>query len=85
MDNGVKPNTIFCSGNNTATATAQPSSSAQATGSQTSGAPGSSGSSSSPKKSNAAMPGVVAPIHVSKAGLGMMGMVVVSLLAGAFL
>lgn len=80
QEGGVNPSTIFCSGNNTATATGKPS--ATSSGSSTSGSTtGPSGSA----QSTGAAPAVLAPQSVSKAGLGMLGMIVVSAFAGALL
>lgn len=77
MENGVAPGSIFCNANNTATATGTPSGMASSTASGTNG--GSSGTSSA-----GAASGVVVP-QVSKAGLGVLGMIVVSVFAGAML
>ncbi|KAF1840860.1 uncharacterized protein K460DRAFT_347229 [Cucurbitaria berberidis CBS 394.84] len=95
VEGGVSPSTVFCTGNNTATATGKPSSSASrsGSGSPTTGASrasggGSSGSTttpSGPAKSTGAAPAGFAPQSVSKAGLGVMCMIVVSALAGAVL
>lgn len=75
MKEGASPSSIFCSGNNTATATSKPTSSGGATAS------GSKGSGTATSSSGAAQ---MSPC-VSKAGLGMLGMVVASALAGALL
>lgn len=87
MDGGVNPSTIFCSGNNTATATGKPTSSASATssGSRASGSAASSTGPSGSAQSTGAAPAVFAPQSVSKAGLGMLGMVIISAFAGALL
>jgi hypothetical protein len=79
QDGGVNPAEIFCSGNNTATATGKPSSSGGASGSKTSGGtPGAT--------SNAAAPGSVAPVvGMSKAGMGMAAMLLVSAVFGVLL
>ncbi|KAF2856323.1 hypothetical protein T440DRAFT_105439 [Plenodomus tracheiphilus IPT5] len=80
MEGGVNPGSIFCSGNNTASATGTPTGSAG--GSRVSasgtGVPGS-------RESTGVGAVVNAPQGVGKAGLGMLGMVVVSVIAGAFL
>jgi hypothetical protein len=84
MDNGIAPGTIFCNSNNTATATSTPSGKASSTPSGTKG--GSSGTSSPGASGSAgAAAGVVVPMGVSKAGLGMLGMILVSAFAGAML
>jgi hypothetical protein len=70
MDGGVRPATIFCNGNNTATATGKQSGGASATSS----GKGASGTGST---------GAGAALSVSKAGLGMLGMIVVSAFASA--
>jgi hypothetical protein len=81
MENGIASNTIFCNGNNTATATGTPSKTA---GSSASGTSGSSSGTSSPGASTGAAAGLVTP-QVSKTGLGMLGMIIVSAFAGAML
>ncbi|EOA82006.1 hypothetical protein ACJQWK_05353 [Exserohilum turcicum] len=82
MDGGVDPRLIFCNSNNSATATGTPTGSGVAGASRTSGSgPGATGSGASDKDHKGAAPAV----GVSKAGLGMLGMVVVSALAGALL
>ena len=81
MDGGVTPNTIFCSGNNTAMASGKPS----GTASSTSKATGSSTKPSGSAQSTGAAPVVLAPQSVSKAGLSMLGMIVLSVFAGALL
>ncbi|KAH8727581.1 hypothetical protein GQ44DRAFT_703475 [Phaeosphaeriaceae sp. PMI808] len=86
MDGGVSPGTIFCNGNNTATATAKPSTGPSSTSGASSGAssvkPSGTGSSGA---SQSTVPGFAAKQGVSKAGLGMLGMIVVSAFAGAML
>lgn len=72
MENGVSPGTIFCNGNNTASATGTPTASASKT----------SGGGASASKGAAV--GVVVP-KFSKAGLGVLGVVVVSVFAGVVL
>lgn len=81
QDNGVSAGSIFCNSNNTATATGRPSGSASATGTR-GGASGTSSAGAS--QSTGAAPATV-PQGVSKAGLGMLGMIVVSVFAGAML
>ena len=76
MDNGIAPGTIFCNGNNTATATGTPTGGASSTASGT-------GSTTASGSAGAAA-GVVVP-RVNKAGLGVLGMIVVSVFAGAML
>ncbi|KAJ4367408.1 hypothetical protein N0V83_006990 [Neocucurbitaria cava] len=83
MDGGVSPSTIFCSGNNTATATGTPS--ATSSGAKASGSSGSTTSPSGSAQSTGAAPVVFAPQSVSKTGLGMLCMIVVSAFAGAML
>jgi unsaturated rhamnogalacturonyl hydrolase len=78
MDGGVNPSTIFCSGNNTASATGNPSGTASRTAS------GTATGTNSPDSTGAAS-AVLAPRGVSKAGLGMLGMIVFSAIAGALL
>ena len=80
MDGGVDPRMIYCSGNQTSEATGTPSGSGSAT---RSGSPSSSGSDDS--DSTGAAAAALAPQAVSKAGLGMLAMVVVSALAGVML
>ena len=83
MENGIAPGTIFCNSNNTATATGTPTGGASSTASGTRG--GSSGTASAGASGSAgAAAGVVVP-QVSKAGLGVLGMIVVSVFAGAML
>ncbi|KAF1364893.1 hypothetical protein EJ07DRAFT_76657, partial [Lizonia empirigonia] len=83
MENGIAPGTIFCNSNNTATATGTPTGGASSTGSSASG--GSSGTSSpGASGSTGAAPGLVVP-QVSKVGLSVLGMIVVSVFAGAVL
>ncbi|KAB2101540.1 hypothetical protein AG0111_0g10270 [Alternaria gaisen] len=77
MDNGVNPSQIFCSGNNTASATGTPSGSGSASRTSGGNGPDATGSSGST--------GAAAPMGVSKAGLGMLGMFVISAFAGALL
>ncbi|CAO2650452.1 Nn.00g017440.m01.CDS01 [Neocucurbitaria sp. VM-36] len=74
MDGGVSPSSIFCSGNNTATATGKPSASS-----------GSTTAPSGSAQSTGAAPVVFAPQSVSKTGLGMLCMIIVSAFAGAML
>ncbi|KAF1939541.1 hypothetical protein EJ02DRAFT_352031 [Clathrospora elynae] len=75
MDGGVNPSTIFCSGNNTASATSTPTQSGSGSHGTGTNAPGKTG----------AAPVVLVPLSVSKAGLGMLGMIVISAFAGAML
>lgn len=82
QDNGVSPGSIFCNSNNTATATGRPSGGASASATTSRGASGTS--SAGAGQSTGAAP-VVVPHGVSKAGLGMLGMLVVSVFAGAML
>lgn len=77
QEGGVRPADIFCNGNNTASASGTPRSMASATSSSASGTGGA-------QQTGAAMR-VGGDMGVSKAGLGMLGMVVVSALAGALL
>lgn len=82
MDKGVRPADIRCNGNNSATASSSPS--------KTSGGSGGNGASETGgAASGSSTPGaaviVGAPVAVSKAGLGMLGMIVVSVFAGAML
>ncbi|KAI8936298.1 hypothetical protein NX059_006716 [Plenodomus lindquistii] len=77
MEGGVSPGSIFCSGNNSASATSTPTGS----GSRASSSAGATGTGSS--SSSGAM--VTAPQGVSKAGLGMLGMIAASVIAGALL
>lgn len=76
QEGGVNAAQIFCNGNNTATATGTPSGGASRT-SGTSGSPTGTGAGSGGNNSGAA--------GMSKAGLGMLGMVFVSAMAGALL
>lgn len=78
MDGGVLPGSILCNGNNTATATGKGSSS---------GSPTSSGNrgSASATESTGAAASMLAPQSLNKAGLGVLGMLVVSAFAGALL
>jgi hypothetical protein len=82
MDGGVNPSSIFCNGNNTATATATPSSSSVrvtgASGSPTGSPTGSAGGSAGGSTGAAAR-------GVSKTGLGMLGVVIVSVMVGVLL
>jgi hypothetical protein len=78
MDKGVNPRDILCSGNNTASATGTPSGSASRTSSGS--VPDATGESGSPGSTGAAV-----PMGVSKAGLGVLGMFVMSAFAGALL
>lgn len=75
MEGGVTPSSIFCNGQQTQTATGTPSASKTGKGSATNSAGAS--------QSTGAAAGVVVPQGVSKAGLGMLGMIVVSVFAGA--
>ncbi|KZM28187.1 uncharacterized protein EKO05_0001618 [Ascochyta rabiei] len=83
MENGIAPGTIFCNGNNTATATGTPTGGPSSTAS---GTRGSSSGTSSPGASGStgAAAGIVVP-QASKAGLGVLAMIVVSAFAGAML
>ncbi|PSN72752.1 hypothetical protein BS50DRAFT_167455 [Corynespora cassiicola Philippines] len=81
IENGVEPGLIFCNSNTTATATGSPSDSASAT---SSGGSGSSTGGADSQESTGAAPATV-PQTVSKAGLGMLAMIVVSAAAGAML
>lgn len=83
MENGISPGTIFCNGNNTATATGTPTGGASSTASGTSGGASGTGSAGASGSAGAAS-GVVVP-QVSKAGLGVFGMIVASVFAGAML
>jgi hypothetical protein len=76
MDGGVSPSTIFCNGQQTQTATGSPS--AKKTG-------GSATNSAGASPSTGAAPGLTASQSVSKAGLGMLGMMVVSVFVGAMI
>jgi hypothetical protein len=76
MDGGVKPGSIFCNGNNTATATGKGGSSASPTASGK-GATGTPNAGTTPNQGVA--------MGVSKMGLGVLGMVVVSAFAGMML
>lgn len=80
MENGINPGTIFCNGNNTATATGTPTGGASSTASGTSA----SGTGASASGSAGAASGLVVP-QVSKAGLGVVAMMVVSVFTGAML
>jgi hypothetical protein len=81
---GISPSNIFCNGNSTATATATPSASASASAKESAKASGSTTSASASQSTGAAAV-VGVPQGVSKMGLGMLGMIVVSALAGALL
>jgi hypothetical protein len=72
----VSPSTIFCNGQQTQTATGSPS--AKKTG-------GSATNSAGASPSTGAAPGLTASQSVSKAGLGMLGMMVVSVFVGAMI
>ncbi|KAF5851408.1 hypothetical protein GGP41_004222 [Bipolaris sorokiniana] len=74
MENGARPGDIMCNSNNSATATGTPSKTASASRTSGSGA-------SATGDSKGAAPAV----GVSKVGLGMLGMVIVSALGGALL
>lgn len=83
MDGGVKPGDIFCNGNNTATATGKPSGSgsgAKETGQSGSASGSAAGSTSTPGAAYA-----VGPQGVSKAGLGMLAVLLGSAVFGALL
>lgn len=79
MEGGVSPASIFCSGNNTASATGRPS----ATGSGAGASASATGAGESGGSTGAGV--VVKPMGVGKTGLGMLGMVVASVIAGALL
>lgn len=79
MKEGVRPQDIRCNGNNSATATA--TSASKTGGGNGAGETGGAGGSATP----GAGVMVAAPMAVSKAGLGMLGMIVVSVFAGAIL
>ncbi|KAJ4990019.1 hypothetical protein SVAN01_04482 [Stagonosporopsis vannaccii] len=81
MENGIPPQVIFCNGTNSATATGTPTRSASSSGSS-----GSASGTGSPAASGSAgaAAGLVVP-QVSKAGLGLLGTVIVSIFAGAML
>ncbi|EDU40355.1 glycoside hydrolase family 105 protein [Pyrenophora tritici-repentis] len=81
MKEGVNPSQIFCSGNNTAEATGTPSGSGVAS---KTGAGASKTGTNAPDKTGAAS-AVQAPQGVSKAGLGMLTVLVVSAFAGTLL
>jgi hypothetical protein len=79
QDGGVKPNVIFCSGNSTATATGKPS----GTGS---GASESGSQSGAPAGSSAAAAILGTPTQgISKAGMGVAAMILVSAIFGTLL
>ncbi|KAF2833142.1 hypothetical protein CC86DRAFT_5612 [Ophiobolus disseminans] len=78
MEGGVAPASIFCNGNNTATATGTPTGGASRTGS--SGSPTGTGASATGGGNTGG-----AAQGISKAGLGMLGMVFVSAMAGMLL
>ncbi|CAI6242076.1 unnamed protein product [Periconia digitata] len=80
QDDKVNPSEIFCSGNNTATATGKPSSSSGSGSS--SGRPGETGGSQGDAQQGQNMASVQG---VSKAGLGVVAMVFTSALFGAML
>lgn len=80
MENGISPGTIFCNGNNTATATGTPTGGASSTASGISA----SGTGAGASGSVGAAAGLVVP-QVSKAGVGFVAMMVVSVFAGAML
>ncbi|KAF1930655.1 uncharacterized protein M421DRAFT_418129 [Didymella exigua CBS 183.55] len=80
MENGISPETIFCNGNNTASATGTPSGGASPTASRSAGT---SGTGMSASGSAGAANGVVP--QVSKAGLGIVAIIIVSVFAGATL
>jgi hypothetical protein len=77
MDGGVRPADIFCNANNTATATGEPTKGASASGS------GAAASGTAGGDQNAAA--AIRPRGLSKSGLGVIAMVVVSAFAGAML
>ncbi|KAF2131508.1 hypothetical protein P153DRAFT_383608 [Dothidotthia symphoricarpi CBS 119687] len=78
MEGGVSSSSVFCNSNNTATATSKPDKTGSATASGT-------GSSTGAEESKGAAPAVFAPQGVSKTGLGVLAMIVVSTFAGALL
>lgn len=79
----MSPQLIFCSGNSTATATGKPSGTSSGAGESGSGNP--SGGASPGATTNAAVVLGVPTQGVSKAGMGMAAMVVVSAIFGALL
>lgn len=83
MENGIPPQIIFCNGTNSATATGTPTGGASSTASDTEGSASGTGSAATSESAGAAA-GVVTP-HVSKAGLGFLGTVIVAVFAGAML
>ncbi|EUC45543.1 glycoside hydrolase family 105 protein [Bipolaris oryzae ATCC 44560] len=74
MENGARPGDILCNSNNSATATGTPS--------RTAGASRTSGSGASATGDSK---GAAPAVGVSKVGLGMLGMVIVSAISGALL
>lgn len=76
QDSGVKPANIFCNGNNTASASGTPRSMATPTTSR---------SATGPAQATGAAVRLGGDMGVSKAALGMFGMIVVSALAGVML
>jgi unsaturated rhamnogalacturonyl hydrolase len=76
MDQGMDPSAIFCNANNTAEATGTPSSRGGARRTGGSGADATGGSEGDEE-------GAAPAVGVSKMGLGMLGMVLVSALTGA--
>jgi len=86
QDGGVKAGDIFCNGANNATATEKPSGTQSGGASSTGGATksaGSSGAAASGSNTPGAAGTVVMP-GVSKAGIGMLAMVLGSVVLGAF-
>lgn len=80
QEGGIIPNQIFCNGANSATATSTPTSSARNTGADGS-------STGSPAANGTGAPddtGAAAQV-VSKAGMGMLGMIFVSVMTGTLL
>ncbi|KAF2680096.1 hypothetical protein K458DRAFT_256512, partial [Lentithecium fluviatile CBS 122367] len=91
QEGGVSPQLIFCSGNSTATATGKPSGTSSSSGSSGSGSGSPSGTSgTSGTASGSGSPGAAAVLGaptqgISKAGMGMAAMIVVSAIFGALL
>ena len=79
QDDGISAQLIFCNANNTATATGKPDSTSNPTAS------GTKGSSTTAAHSTGAAPGLAVQQGVSKAGLGVLAMLVISAAAGALL
>jgi hypothetical protein len=82
MDNGVNPSTIFCSGNQTSSATGTPSGSGVASKTSEANASGTAtnGADKTGASAKVSVPGAFAIV-----GLGMLGMFVVSAFATAIL